>query len=76
MRREFEEFWSATVGVEVSGEVIRGAGRLAEQYSLRAYDAVHLASALLVSEAEEVALSCWDKELRAAVTGEGVALKP
>jgi predicted nucleic acid-binding protein len=72
--QEFEEFWSATVGVEVSPDVIVRAGRLAEQHALRAYDAVHLASALLVREAEDVTLSCWDKELREAAAGEGLVL--
>jgi predicted nucleic acid-binding protein len=75
-RQEFEEFWSATVGVEVSADVVLRAGRLAEQHGLRAYDAVHLASALVVGEAEDVALSCWDNELRAAAASEGLALNP
>jgi len=75
-RQEFEEFWSATAGVEVSADVILRAGRLAQQHALPAYDAVHLASALLLREAEEVALSCWDKELREAATSEGLVLNP
>jgi uncharacterized protein len=75
-RREFEQFWAAVAGVEVSLELIERGARLAERHALRAYDAVHLASALLVREAEEVALSCWDKELRAAAGSEGLVLKP
>jgi predicted nucleic acid-binding protein len=75
-RRELEEFWSAVVGVEVSRELIEDAARLAERHTLRAYDAVHLASALLVGGAEGIALSCWDKELRAAAGREGLALEP
>jgi predicted nucleic acid-binding protein len=62
--------------VEVSADIVLRAGRLAEQDALRAYDAVHLASALVVGEAEEVALSCWDDDLRDAAVSEGLALNP
>lgn len=75
-RREFGRFWSSVAGVEVSLELIERGGDLAERHALRAYDAIHLASALLVREAEEVAFSCWDKELRAAAIGENFELKP
>lgn len=74
-RREFEQFWSAVAGVEVSLELIERGARLAERHALRAYDSVHLASALLVSEAEDVAFACWDKELRGAAVSERLALK-
>jgi len=75
-RRELEDFWSGVAGVEVSRELIEDAARLAERHVLRAYDAVHLASALLVGGAEEIRLSCWDRELRAAAGREGLTLEP
>jgi predicted nucleic acid-binding protein len=43
-KREFEEQWSAYLTVEVSAALSRAAGDLAEKYSLRGFDAIHLAS--------------------------------
>jgi uncharacterized protein len=45
--------------------LIRTAGELAERHRLRAYDAVHLASALSLGD-PEVVLATWDRELRRA----------
>jgi hypothetical protein len=58
--------------VEVTGGLIREAGGLAEQLGLRGYDAVHLASARLVDDAEMV-LAAGDRSLRAAAQVLGIA---
>jgi uncharacterized protein len=44
IRREFEEQWPAYLRVEVTHALCRAAGDLAEQYGLRGFDSIHLAS--------------------------------
>lgn len=43
-RREFEEQWPAYLTLEATDSLCRAAGELAEKYSLRGFDSVHLAS--------------------------------
>ena len=61
--------------VEVDDALVRAAGALAQQHSLRAYDAVHLAAALTVSDPRLV-LVAGDLALLGAATAEGVATAP
>ena len=58
--------------IEVTDGLIRDAGGLAEQLSLRGYDAVHLASARLVDDPEMV-LAAGDQSLLAAARALGIA---
>ena len=46
-----DEDWEALIKSEVTEDVVREAGDLAEEHALRGFDAIHLASALLVREA-------------------------
>jgi predicted nucleic acid-binding protein len=70
--------WGAILSVALDSPLIRRAGNVAEGYTLRAYDAVHLASALLVAEREEnkgrFVFACWDRNLSAAATRAGLRL--
>jgi hypothetical protein len=59
--------------VEVTEALVRTAGRLAEEQGLRGYDAVHLAAALAVADADTVFLS-GDRELLAAAARAGLAV--
>lgn len=54
------------------------AGLLTERHSLRALDAIHLASALSFrgSESKEIVFSTWDKRLRDAAEAEGFRVVP
>lgn len=61
--------------VEVSDVLVEHAGDLAEEHALSGFDAVHLASALLVT-AEELVLATWDARLSAASAAAGVATLP
>jgi len=63
----FEELDQA----EVTPDLVRSAGDLAEEHGLRGYDAIHLASALSL-EAPELTLVTWDHDL--AIAGERVGL--
>ena len=51
--------------VEVTANIVRSAGDLAEQHGLRGYDAVHLASALAL-ETSDLILVTWDGDLAKA----------
>ena len=46
----FKEDWEKYFVVEVSEDVARLGGRLVEKHPLRGFDAIHLASALLLKE--------------------------
>lgn len=74
---DFERDWERYFIVEVSDDITRLAGQLAEQAALRGFDAIHLASALLIKRKThgiEVAFLCFDQTLLAA--GEAQGLKP
>ncbi|MGP8000127.1 MAG: type II toxin-antitoxin system VapC family toxin [Streptosporangiaceae bacterium] len=71
----WQEYWPATRPVELTRPVERHAGQLAEQYALRGADAVHLASALAVSDPGLI-LAAWDRRLRAGASAAGLALAP
>ena len=58
--------------VDVDDPLVRMAGELAHQHSLRAYDAVHLAAALKVGDPDLV-LVAGDGALLTAATVEGLA---
>lgn len=73
--RDLDGDWSRYLRFEVSEALVRGAGRLAERYRLRAYDAVHLASALVMrDQLGEVIFACWDSGLNAAARRAGLTL--
>ena len=71
----WEEFWAAVRPVELTANVERSAGELAERRSLRGADAVHLASALTVPRSELV-VAAWDHRLNAGAQEEGLAVAP
>jgi len=73
--RAWEEYWPATRPVELTRAVERQAGQLAAQYALRGADAVHLASALALSDPELI-LAAWDRRLRAGASAAGLAIAP
>ena len=54
VRAGVERLWEDVDAIDVSDDLARRAGDLAEDHGLRAYDAVHLASALAVADAETV----------------------
>jgi hypothetical protein len=69
---DFESLHDQLDVIEVTEGLIREAGGLAEQLSLRGYDAVHLASAKLVDDPEMV-LAAGDQSLLAAARAAGIA---
>jgi len=71
----WEEYWSATRPVELTRAVEQSAGRLAARHALRGADAVHLASAMAVSQPGLI-VAAWDRRLRACAQAAGLAVTP
>ena len=74
--RDFDIDWQRYIVVEVSEILIRSAGKLAEVHGLRAYDAVHLASAdfFQATLREAVTFVCWDDRLETVARRQGLNL--
>lgn len=72
--RDFQRDWRHYAKVNVSSSLIRLAGDLAERHALRGYDAVHLASAMVLRDRipDIVAFSTWDGNLSEAAVTEGL----
>jgi len=72
--RRLHTDWSEFLLIAVGSSLIRDAGAIAEQYRLRAYDAVHLAAGLVVQRQmeEPVTFACWDRVLAAAAAKAGM----
>ncbi|MBI3075730.1 MAG: type II toxin-antitoxin system VapC family toxin [Deltaproteobacteria bacterium] len=73
--RDLDAEWERYLVVEVTDALIREAAGLAETLRLRAYDAIHLASAraVQVQLAEAVVFASWDTALEKAARREGLA---
>jgi uncharacterized protein len=71
----WEDYWLATRPVELTKAVERNAGHLASRHPLRGADAVHLASALAVGDAELI-VAVWDRRLHAGAQATGLRVAP
>jgi predicted nucleic acid-binding protein len=76
--RDLQSDWDHYLLLEVTSEVIRAAADLTGTYPLRAYDAIHLASAKVLQERLHGPLffACWDSNLSAGAKREGLSLVP
>lgn len=68
--------WERYVRLEVTEPLVRRAAELAEAHRLRGYDALHLASALVMTErlGADTVFGSWDDALDAAAAREGFTL--
>lgn len=73
--KSWEGYWAAVRPVELSAAVERQAGALAQRHALRGADAVHLASALAISDPDLV-LAVWDRRLHEGARAAGVRVAP
>jgi uncharacterized protein len=73
--RVWDQYWAAVRPVELTAAVQREAGQLARTHALRGADAVHLASALAVSDPELV-IAAWDRRLHAGAAAAGLYVAP
>jgi predicted nucleic acid-binding protein len=76
--RDFAADWDRYLVLEATELLIRPAGKLTEIHRLRAYHAIHLASAKILREklAEPVSFASWDARLVAAARKEGLEVMP
>jgi predicted nucleic acid-binding protein len=72
--QDFLSHWPAYLRLPVSAGILDRAASIAWRHGLRAYDAVHLASALAWKDmiAAEVVFACYDKNLLEATRQEGL----
>ena len=71
--RELEQLYEQVDVVEVSDSLVRRAGGLAEKYSLRGYDAIHLAAAETLVD-EDIVVVAGDGPLCRAAEALGLAV--
>jgi predicted nucleic acid-binding protein len=72
---DLDEDWPSFARLDVYYSVSRLAGEMAERYSLRGYDSVHLASAVLLSERfEDLRFLAFDERLNEAARGAGLVV--
>jgi predicted nucleic acid-binding protein len=72
---ELEDAWPRMIAVLVDRSVGIISAALTGTHQLRGQDAIHLASALRLDDAELV-LATWDRRLRQAALDEGIAVAP
>ncbi len=70
--------WPSFIRVEVSPDLHPHIDRLLRQYPLRGFDAIHLASAILVHETltDNLLFACFDQKLLWAAQNEGLKTFP
>ncbi len=73
--RSIDDLYAEIRVIGIDGALARLAGTLAERHGLRGYDAVHLASALSIEDAE-LLTATWDSDLAAAALACGYAVVP
>jgi len=77
-RASLEDDWSCFMVVGITEAVIREAARLVDKHRLRAYDAIHLASAIQfrreTGEEGSILFAAWDDNLANAAKREGFQL--
>lgn len=77
IKSRFEHDWSELELLQLDDRTVRRAGELAETYSLRGFDAVHLASAdALRNIFGPITFACFDAELSRAASACGMSLLP
>ncbi|MBA3865580.1 MAG: type II toxin-antitoxin system VapC family toxin [Solirubrobacterales bacterium] len=70
---DFKAIQAELVSIGVDRALTEAAGPLAEELGLRGYDAVHLATALDLSD-EETVFVTWDEDLSAAAEKTGLSV--
>jgi predicted nucleic acid-binding protein len=76
--QDFLTHWPAYIRLPVSAGIVEHAAAIAQQHGLRAYDAIHLASALAWGDVtgDEVIFACYDRNLAKAAGHEVLQVWP
>lgn len=75
VRSRLETRWSQFEIVEIDDEISKAAGDLAEDYALRGFDLIHLASAVALTD-DSMIMATWDADLRRAAVDAGLRVAP
>jgi len=71
----FNEEYLSFVLIQISPQLNMIVQRLIEKYPLRGFDAIHLASALIIKESwTDVVFACFDKAINRAAKREGLKM--
>lgn len=75
---QLDRDWDRYALIELTAAVVRSAGELAEQHSLRGFDAIHLASALWMKSVHtgDLAFAAFDRALTAGAQAAGLTITP
>jgi predicted nucleic acid-binding protein len=71
----WERYWASVRPVGLTAAVERWAGQLARTHALRGADAVQLASALTLADADLI-IAAWDRRLHAGAAAAGLRVAP
>ena len=76
--QDLDQDWENYFIVDVSDALVKLAGLLAEKHALRGFDAIHLASAVILRKQADrpVTFSCFDDRLSLAARREGLRPLP
>jgi len=74
----FRRDWNSFIRVEVTDELNDWIDKMVSHYSLRGFDAIHLASALIVHDRlpEKFLFACYDNQLLQAAQSAGLQTLP
>ena len=75
---QFHQDWESVIRVEVNDQLNGYINRVIERYPLRGFDAIHLASAIVIHERlpEDFVFTCFDHRLARAAQSEGLEIFP
>jgi uncharacterized protein len=78
IREVFQQDWQSFIRVEINDVLNRYIDRVVERYPLKGFDAIHLASAVVLYERfpKEFIFSCFDQNLGRAAKLEGLETFP
>jgi len=68
IKKYFDKDWNNYLALNLTGEIVKLAGDLAEKHALRGFDSIHLASALILRRelSAPIVFSCFDDNLEKA----------
>ncbi len=76
--RSFRRDWASFIRVEVTDDLNESIDKIVANHPLRGFDAIHLASALIIHERtpEQFLFACFDKTVNQAAQIEGLKTLP
>jgi predicted nucleic acid-binding protein len=72
-KNQFDQLWLEVVSIAVTADLIEQATNVAEEYALRAYDALQFATVLSIAN-DGVVLATTDQDLERAAQAAGIPL--